>query len=330
MKLIGTSWSAEKNETSTPKSIASGGQPFRNGDVPFPNVASEKVTHKAMGSIADSDAVLLKRVLPQHQTAITLLGQLLAAPGTAPIAWLDLACGKGQILAQLDDNIRELELRGRISYVGFDIDNEISRLAEKIASGLKFQAVEVKTGEMEDFAKLFPAERKFSFVSFTNTVHELRPQIIASLILDIILRLEAKGILYVYDMEMLPTPELGAVPWDGDDIKKVLTTIFEELGCRKPPLIVQPWGHSSCSAWSVNLNREHLQVTDKVIVEKAEVVANKAAGVIADVLRQKLKTVSDGLESLTKFVPENEEEMKEKTKLLYDFWSLERAIKQIK
>lgn len=283
-----------------------------------------------MGSIADSSAVLVKKVLPQHQTAITLLGQLLAAPGTDHIAWLDLACGKGQILAQLDENIPEAELRGRISYLGYDIDNENSRLAEKLASGLKFRAVEVKTGEMQDFSRLFPVERKFSFVSFTNTVHELRPQIIAALILDIILRLETKGVLYIYDMEMLPSPELGAVPWDGGDIKKVLMTIFEELGCRKPPLIVQPWGHSSCSAWSVNLNREHLQVTDQTIAEKAEVVVAKAAAVIADVLRNKLQTVSDALESLTRFGSENEEEMKEKTKLLYDFWSLERAIKEIK
>ena len=70
--------------------------------------------------------------------------------------------------------------------------------------------------------------------------------------------------------------------------------------------------------------------TDEVIIEKAGAVVGKAAGVIADVLRNKLKTVSDALESLTRFGSENEEEMKEKTKLLYDFWSLERAIKEIK
>jgi len=283
-----------------------------------------------MGSIADSTAVSTKKVLPQHHTAITLLGQLLAAPGSDHIAWLDLACGKGQILAQLDENIPEPELRGKISYQGYDIENENSRVAEKIASGLKLRAVEVKTGEMEDFSKVFSVERKFSFVSFTNTVHELRPQLIAALILDILLRLDTKGVLYIYDMEMLPVPELGAVPWDGDDMKKVLAAMFDELGCAKPALIVQRWEHSSCSGWSVNLHREHLQVTDQVIFEKAGVVIGKAAGVITDVLKNKLKTVSDALESLTRFGSENEEEMKQKIKLLYDFWSLERAIKEIK
>lgn len=283
-----------------------------------------------MAAIADSRAVLTKKVLPQHHTAITLLGQLLAAPGSDHVAWLDLACGKGQILAQLDENIPEPEIRGKISYQGYDVANENSRIAEKIASGLKLRAVEVKTGEMEDFSKVFPVERKFSFVSFTNTVHELRPQLIAALILDILLRLDAKGVLYIYDMEMLPVPELGAVPWDGDDMKKVLTTMFDELGCGKPALIVQRWEHSSCSGWSVNLHREHLQVTDQVIIQKAGAVVGKAAHVITDVLGNKLKTVSDALESLTRFGSENEEEMKQKTKLLYDFWSLERAIKEIK
>src|SRR6266404_5771926 len=109
-----------------------------------------------MAALADSDAVLTSKVLPQHHTAITLLGQLLAAPGTGQIAWLDLACGKGQILSQLDENIPEAELRRRISYLGYDIENENSRLAEKIALGLNFSAVEVKTGEIEDFSKLCP------------------------------------------------------------------------------------------------------------------------------------------------------------------------------
>jgi hypothetical protein len=203
-------------------------------------------------------------------------------------------------------------------------------LAEKIASALKFRAVEVKIGEMEDFGRILPSERKFSFVSFTNTVHELRPQRIASLFLDILLRLDAKGVLYIYDMEMLPVPELGAVPWDGDDLKKMIVVLLDELGCGKPSLIVQRWKHASCTGWSVNLQREHLQVDDEVITEKREAAIAKAALVIEEVLRYKLETVSEALESLTRYGSDNAEEAKEKIKLLYEFWSLERAIKKIK
>ncbi len=71
-------------------------------------------------------------------------------------------------------------------------------------------------------------------------------------------------------------------------------------------------------------------MTDHVVSEKAGAVIGKAASVIAEVLRNKLKRVSNALESLTRCASENEEEMKEKTKLLYDFWSLERAIKEMK
>jgi hypothetical protein len=131
-------------------------------------------------------------------------------------------------------------------------------------------------------------------------------------------------------MEMLPVPELGAVPWDGDDVKKVIGVLLDELGCGKPALIVQRWKHASCTGWSVNIHREHLQVNDEVIAEKREAAIVKAAYVIADVLRYKLNTVTEALESLTRFGSDNAEESKEKTKLLYDFWSLERAIKEIK
>jgi hypothetical protein len=85
-------------------------------------------------------------------------------------------------------------------------------------------------------------------------------------------------------MEMLPLPELGAVPWDGDDLKKVLSAIFDELGCAKPALIVQRWKHSSCSGWSVNLHRDYLETTEETIVAKKASVVAKAASVSSDVL----------------------------------------------
>jgi hypothetical protein len=71
-------------------------------------------------------------------------------------------------------------------------------------------------------------------------------------------------------------------------------------------------------------------VDDEVITEKREAAIAKAALVIEEVLRYKLETVSEALESLTRYGSDNAEEAKEKIKLLYEFWSLERAIKKIK
>jgi hypothetical protein len=59
-----------------------------------------------MGAIADSDAVHdIRRILPQHQSALTLLNSKLQNPAVQSFRWLDLACGKGQIISQLEENL---------------------------------------------------------------------------------------------------------------------------------------------------------------------------------------------------------------------------------
>jgi len=98
------------------------------------------------------------KVWPQHQRAITLLGGLLATPNTAELDWLDLACGKGQIIAQFEKNVPDSDLRRKIAYHAFDIENEHTRMAEKLAHKLGFRTVDVQVGEIEHFAKIFPLE----------------------------------------------------------------------------------------------------------------------------------------------------------------------------
>ncbi len=281
-----------------------------------------------MASIADSSAVSVEKILPQHHTAITLLGGLLTVPGVAELEWLDLACGKGQIIAQFEENISEPELRAKIAYHAYDIENQHTRISEKIAKGLNFRDVRVEVGEMEHFGKIFPSERKFSFISFTNTVHELRPGMVGSLLVSLMLRLSDAGILYIYDMETLPLPELGAVSWNGDDFKKVLVGIFKDLGCQAVSPIVQRWKHSSCVGWSLNLNRSHLQVSDDTIAANAERAVAGASAAIVEILQFRLRSTTEALEALTRYGPDNEEEKRRTTKLLYDFWSIQRALGQ--
>lgn len=281
-----------------------------------------------MASIADSSAVLIDKILPQHQTAITLLGGLLSAPSLAELKWLDLACGKGQIIAQIEENFAEPELRAKIGYYAYDIENQHTRITEKLANGLNFRDVSVKVGEMEHFEEVFPSDRKFSFISFTNTVHELRPGRVGSLLVALMLRLTGNGILYIYDMESLPLPELGAVPWSGDDFKKLLIGIVTDLGSQAVSPIVQRWRHSSCLGWSLNLNRSHLQISDDAIIANSEKAVAGASAAILEILKVRLQSTAEALEALTRYGPDNEEEKRRITKLLYDFWSLQRALEQ--
>lgn len=87
-----------------------------------------------MPLIADSEAVLeIQKILPQHQSAITLLNLKLQNPSLGVFNWIDLACGKGQIISQLADNLSE-NSRKKLSYVGYDISVENTRVAQRIAA----------------------------------------------------------------------------------------------------------------------------------------------------------------------------------------------------
>jgi ubiquinone/menaquinone biosynthesis C-methylase UbiE len=55
---------------------------------------------------ADAKATLNKeRLFAQHQAALTILQRELDSPKIKKYNWLDLACGKGQIIVHLIDNL---------------------------------------------------------------------------------------------------------------------------------------------------------------------------------------------------------------------------------
>ena len=76
----------------------------------------------------------------------------------------------------------------------------------------------------------------------------------------------------------------------------------------------------------MHLQRSHLQISDEAILENTEKAISAAAITTVEILKIKLKITTDALESLTRFGPDNEEETQDKGKLLYDFWSLNRAL----
>ena len=90
-----------------------------------------------MTSISDSSAVREKRVLAQHQAALTLIQGRIGSPNAQDYAWLDLACGRGQIIAHLEDNLSEVA-RGKISFYAYDVDQRYGRETRRIASRLGF------------------------------------------------------------------------------------------------------------------------------------------------------------------------------------------------
>lgn len=277
-----------------------------------------------MSSIADSDAEHdIRRILPQHQAALTLLNGRLQNPATSSVHWLDIACGKGQIIAQLNDNL-SADHRVKLSYLGYDIDSDFIRTAEKLAEGLGLQKAEFLHGDMSNFSKLVPENRQFDFISCTNSAHEMQPGCFASLFLDSILRLSASGELFIYDMESLKMPELGAIPWRSQEIGELINAAFDTLGTkfRAHP---SAWKHSSCRGWSVTIQRHFVGVTNETITAKREELAKRLEGIIDKLLDSRLKECGKALESFCKYGANTVEDQNDKLGSLYEFWALHRA-----
>lgn len=278
-----------------------------------------------MNSIANSDAVLdISRILPQHQSALTLLNGKLQKPGTNSYRWLDLACGKGQIISQLSNNLSQ-QNRLKLIYAGYDINVNNTRTAERMAHSLSFKSHSFRHGDLSQFDRLLDDNELFDFVTCTNTAHELQPGAFASIVVDALLRLADSGELFVYDMESLVQPELGALPWRGDEIGALLNELFDEIGSE---FRVHPstWQHSTCKGWSLLIQREYLGVTNDRIIEKRADIDNRLDAKIDRILQDRLEQCNKTLEAYAKYGADTADDEQTKLSALYEFWALQNAI----
>jgi SAM-dependent methyltransferase len=278
-------------------------------------------------SIADSDAFKdPDRVLPQHQAALTLLQGCLSNPTVVKIRWLDLACGRGQIVSSLDGNLSKPALN-RLEYWGYDINPAFVRETQRSAEKIGFASVEIKTGTLGDFDKLIPEDVQFDFITLTNTVHEVAPSQLAALLVNCVLRLEEIGTLFAYDAERILPPELGAVPWHRDEIRSIMRVLLDGLGADSYQPEIGRWIHRTCAAWNIHLQRQHFGVTRAHARGQAQKAIVQTEREITRLLRHKHQSCQRALETLTDCGTETAEEQDNKQQLLYEYWALSRALK---
>jgi hypothetical protein len=92
-------------------------------------------------------------VLPQHQAALTLLQGRLSAPRVIRLSWLDLACGRGQIIASLEKNLSS-EARAKVLYWAYDLDQNFARETRRTAEYLGLASLQVTVGDLSEFDRL--------------------------------------------------------------------------------------------------------------------------------------------------------------------------------
>ena len=274
--------------------------------------------------IADSHAVMVpERVFPQHQAALALVRERTQDPGVKTLRWLDLACGRGQILANIERVIPETR-RKKIDYVGFDVSADYARAAEKAAESL-FGRGRVQVCELQDFERLLEDQDLFDFITMTNTVHEVGPDGLAKTLVATLCRVTSTGCIFIYDMETLPELELGAIPWTGEEVEAVVHSMLSAAGVPPEALPdVAVWPHKSCQCWNLQLHRSHLSVDG--FEGHRETMFEATATVIRELLEEKLVAINTGIDSAARFGIEDVEEREEVHRLLYDYWAISRAL----
>jgi len=253
-----------------------------------------------------------------------LLQARLANPHGGATQWLDLACGRGQIIVHLRDNISELR-RQTLAYYAYDIDNEAVRVAGKLASKLGFSHHEISTGEIRGFNDAFDADLRFDFVTLTNSVHEVSPHEIAQVLVHCVLRLSPDGQLFIYDMETLDPPELGAIPWNGDDAHRIVSAMLTGFASSYRPEVGR-WQHTKTVGWNLTLDRRHVGCSDDEARARAKEAVTRTKDAIQAVLSERLARCQQALESLTKYGAETKAETDEKVRLLFEYWALSRTL----
>ncbi|KKG14168.1 hypothetical protein EO98_09355 [Methanosarcina sp. 2.H.T.1A.6] len=277
-----------------------------------------------MSSIADSDAFYDKeRQLTQHQAVLTLIQQSLSNPHLTSFRWLDLACGKGQIIANIDENFNG-DLREKIEYYGYDIENDYLKFVEKMTRSFNLKCVKTETGKLSNFHKIYNKEEKFDLITLTNTIHEIDPKIISLLLFESLYRLSQDGFIFIYDMEKLPQQELGAITWTKEEFEEIVRYFLNNLGTSYSPPASR-WKHSSCMGWNITLYLKHLAINLSEIEARKADILSKTNQKIIEIINRKQDLCKVALETLTIYGSEVREEEKEKIEKLYEFWALSRA-----
>jgi len=281
-----------------------------------------------MSSLGDSDSICSNKIFPQHQSILTIIQGKLDNPLTPKFNWLDLACGRGQIISQIKNNLGSHRI-SKINYYGYDIENKFIKHTEELckSAGLKFES---KIGEIEDFTKHYKNTQKFDLITLTNALHEFNSNKIAFLLFECLIRLNTDGCLFIYDIESTNPLELGAVNWEQSEISSVLKKFLDLLNIKNYFPEPGRWLHSTCHAWNIQIYKNYLNITDDKIKKVKQTVLNGTQKLVKEIIFRKLTLCKQQLESLTNCGIGNDDERKTIHSLLYQFWALNSIKERMK
>lgn len=141
----------------------------------------------------------------------------------APIRWLDLCCGNGNILSQFGESHQDH--MPQVEYYGYDIDRKnIDECREIIRkNNLDRRLAHVKVEVVNLDISPIPGKKKFDIITLLNVLHEINPFNIFSLLKKAMERCKKNGVILIVDMCCLPHLEWKAATWTKEGLKELVS-----------------------------------------------------------------------------------------------------------
>jgi SAM-dependent methyltransferase len=249
-----------------------------------------------------------------------------AAPNVLEFDWLDLACGRGQILLSLERQL-SAEKRAKIAYFGLDLNPAYVEETRTTAESLGFRSVQVEVANLSELNWLTVLDHTFNLITFVNAAHEIPAQFLVRLLVHAIMRLADDGAFNIYDIDRLEKAELGAVTWTAQEMKVIVPSIIRSFGAATYRPEIGDWEHRNCGGWSVQLERKHIQFDHGTFRPITAIAAVQET--VKELLTGKLDICRKTLGSITSKGARNNDEVEEKIRHLHDFWALTRALSEM-
>lgn len=272
-------------------------------------------------SIADSNSIRIDSILVPHANAISLITYMLNGNQTSNLKWLDLACGKGQLLNQLGDNLNN-KARSRIELHLVDLNNESLRCACEIANRLNLASLHQHVNDLKEFCQTKIRTHEYDFITFVNTLHEIKPIDLADIIVNALTSLSERGVLYIFDQEELQEKELGAITWSSIEFEQLLNKYFEVCHVTSK-VIVNRWNHKEINSWSTQILGSSLTKEIRTDIDANVSVLRE---LVLEHVKTKMRIIKGALKTTTDHGASTAEEAENVHSNLYDFWSLTIAL----
>ncbi len=193
----------------------------------------------------------------RHTPALTdefafFLSQQIARSDKKQVTWLDVGCGRGQLLKEACRSLR-MDQRCRVAYTGYDCTLDFVEDCNATIESLRIDNSRARQGEFDGMDALFNAG-PFDVISVVELISDLHLHLVPRLVLNIFRLCHSSTVLCFSDLRKLTSSSAspGMLPWSEEEINPFVAAIARLLdGPRLPPTaFVQV--HKN--AWSLTLD----------------------------------------------------------------------------